>query len=91
MPAGVPGRDLVLAFPASFRKTPSTRAIGIITSIVVLYSVQRLEEPLVSGFLYAAVGIFTCVIVGYVASIVLGGETRPVAGLELKTLKQQEE
>ena len=66
-------------------------AIGIITSIVVLYSVQRLEEPLVSGFLYAAVGIFTCVIVGYVASIVLGGETRSVAGLKLKTLKQQEE
>ncbi len=66
-------------------------AIGIITSIVVLYSVQRLEEPLDSGFLSSAVGIFTCVIVGDVASIVLGGERRSVAGLKLKTLKQQEE
>lgn len=70
-------------------------AVGIITSIVVLVIVQRLneilEEPLVHGFLYAAVGIITCVIVGYVASLVLGGETKPVAGLTLKTLKQQEE
>jgi SSS family solute:Na+ symporter len=69
--------------------------IGIITSMVVLFVVQSmnemLEEPLVHGFLYAAVGIITCMVVGYLASVVLGGETRSVAGLTLKTLKKQEE
>ena len=66
-------------------------AVGIVTSMVVLYVVQRMDPPLVHGFLYAAVGIVTCVIVGYAASIALGGETRSGAGLTLKTLKKQEE
>ena len=66
-------------------------AVGIVTSMVVLYLVQRMDPPLVHGFLYAAVGIVTCVIVGYAASIALGGETRSGAGLTLKTLKKQEE
>ena len=72
-------------------QTVRTQVGGIVASIVALYIVQGMKPPLVHSYLYAAVGILTCVIVGYVASIVVGGTTRSLDGLTLKTLERRKE
>jgi SSS family solute:Na+ symporter len=92
--AGILGSSLTGIFLLGvFTQRANARgtAIGIVASIVALYIVQGMKPPLVHSYLYAAVGILTCVIVGYVASIVVGGTTRSLDGLTLKTLERGKE
>ena len=64
-------------------------AIGVVASIVVLYAVQSAKPALVHGYLYAAVGILTCVGIGYAASLATPWAGRKsVTGLTLKTLRE---
>lgn len=60
-------------------------ATGAGAAIVMLFCVK--EFTAMSFFLYAAVGVVTCVVVGYLASLVTGGEQRPLAGLTYHTLR----
>ncbi|MEX2112266.1 MAG: sodium/solute symporter [Pirellulales bacterium] len=55
--------------------------VGAIASAVVLYFVERHAD--IHFFLYAGIGIVTCVVVGWLASQVLPAATRPLAGLTL--------
>ena len=57
--------------------------IGAIVSALVLAWVQRATD--VHFFLYGMVGVLTCVIVGYLASIALPGVRKPLSGLTLYT------
>lgn len=52
--------------------------IGALTSAVVLYFVQQTN---LHFFLYAAVGILTCVSVGWLASVLLPAPSRSIDGL----------
>jgi solute:Na+ symporter, SSS family len=57
--------------------------IGALASAVVLFFVQRYTR--LHFFLYASVGLFTCLIVGYVASRLLPTPPQSLAGLTLYT------
>jgi Na+/proline symporter len=61
--------------------------VGAITSAMVLYFFQEYTRAHV--FLYGAVGVISCVTVGYVASIVIPGETRSLEGLTILTLARR--
>ena len=45
----------------------------------------------IHGFLTAAVGVLSCVVVGYVASILLPGQDRLLKNLTLATLEDAKE
>jgi len=60
--------------------------VGAVTSAVVLYLFQKYTHAHL--FLYGTVGVTACVIVGYVASVVIPGERRYLEGLTLSTLKR---
>jgi len=60
--------------------------VGAVTSAVVLYLFQKYTHAHL--FLYGTVGVTACVIVGYVASVVIPGERRSLEGLTLFTLKR---
>lgn len=57
--------------------------VGVAMSAVVLFLVQRYTP--VHFFLYAAVGIFTCLIVGYLASLLIPAAPQSLAGLTIHT------
>ncbi|MFQ6130522.1 MAG: sodium/solute symporter [Armatimonadota bacterium] len=61
--------------------------VGAVASAVVLFLVQRHTQ--IHFFLYAAVGIFTCVAVGYVVSMVLPGDGRSLEGLTIFTMQRR--
>jgi hypothetical protein len=44
----------------------------------------------VNGYLYTASGIATCVVVGYVASLLFSPPTRDLRGLTLYTLRDSQ-
>jgi hypothetical protein len=44
------------------------------------------QSTRVHFFLYGAIGILVCVIVGYFASLILPGERKPLEGLTIHTL-----
>jgi SSS family transporter len=56
--------------------------IGAITSIIVLYFVKTYTD--INFFLYGAVGICTCFVVGYLASLVIPAKRKPLNGLTLR-------
>jgi SSS family solute:Na+ symporter len=56
---------------------------GAIVSVIVMLAVQWYTD--VHFFLYAAVGVITCFVVGYTTSLVLPGRHRPLEGLTLYT------
>ena len=62
--------------------------IGAITGAVVLYLVQSYTE--VHFFMYAAVGIVTCTIVGYLASLAFPPDPRSLEGLTIFTRRGRE-
>jgi SSS family transporter len=65
------------------RTTHGTGAlVGAITSIVVLYFVKTYTD--LNFFLYGGVGVITCFVTGYLASLVLPGKAKPLAGLTLR-------
>jgi SSS family transporter len=92
--AGLLGSSLTGVFLlGAFTRRASARgtAAGVIASIAVLVAVRNMEPPPVHGYLYAAVGILTCVIVGYAASLALPGPRRSLEGLTLGTLRQEDQ
>jgi Na+/proline symporter len=60
---------------------------GAIAGAVVLYLVKMHTQTHI--FLYALVGISTCMIVGYLVSLIFPGKSRPVDGLTIYTLKRR--
>ncbi len=75
-----------------FTKRASTRgvAIGVGASIMSLIMLRTFEIP-IHGFLTAAVGVISCVVVGYVASIFLPDQDRLLKNLTLATLEDARE
>jgi SSS family solute:Na+ symporter len=75
-----------------FTRRASTRgvALGVVASIGALI-VIRLNPVPIHGFLTAAVGVLTCVSVGYLASIILPDPDRSLTNLTLGTLEKAEE
>jgi len=66
-------------------------ALGVVTSIITLIALQKMDPRPISGLLTAAVGALTCVTVGYIASLVLPEPDRPLANLTLRTLAPEDE
>jgi SSS family transporter len=62
--------------------------VGAIASAVVLYFVQRDTD--IHFFLYAGIGILTCMVVGWLASQVLPEADKPLAGLTIYDLSRDE-
>ena len=74
------------------RASPRGVALGVAVSIVALIVLRNLDPRPIHGFLTAAVGALTCVVVGYIASIFMPDRNRPLKNLTLATLdKAQEE
>lgn len=65
------------------RASASGALAGLLASAGVLFAVQQYTA--IHFFLYAAIGIAVCVIVGYLASLVFGRESRPLQGLTVHT------
>ena len=74
-----------------FTKRASSRgvAVGVAASIVALIVLRFMDPRPVHGFLTAAVGVLTCVIVGYPASLVMSGPESPLENLTLATLEKR--
>ena len=62
--------------------------IGAIGGAVVLYIVQ--SRGSVHFFLYAAVGIIACVVIGYAASLIIPAKKRNLSGLTIYTINDKE-
>ncbi len=73
----------------STRATSTGAIIGAVAAVAALTYVKTSTD--LSGLLYAAVGMTTCVVVGYVASVALPGATRSVEGLTIHTLQRDDE
>jgi SSS family transporter len=58
--------------------------VGAITSAVVLYIVERHAD--LHFFLYAGIGVITCVAVGWLASLVLPSEAKSIEGLTVYSM-----
>ncbi len=63
--------------------------VGFVASAVILYTAATYE--VVHGVLYAAVGIASCVAIGYVASLVIPAKRRALEGLTMFTLSGEEQ
>jgi SSS family transporter len=66
-------------------------AIGVFASMVTLVVLQNIENNPIPGILTAAVGVLTCVLVGYLASLAIPGPSRSLANLTLRTAVDEEE
>lgn len=64
--------------------------LGITASIISLIMLRIFDIP-IHGLLTAAVGVLSCVMVGYVASIFLSDQVRPLKNLTLATLEDMKE
>ena len=75
-----------------FTSRASTRGVvlGIAVSIMSLIMLRTFEIP-IHSFLTAAVGVLSCVVVGYFASIFLPGRDRLLKNLTLTTLEEAKE
>ena len=62
--------------------------IGAVGGAIVLYLVQ--SRTSVHFFLYAAVGIVSCVVIGYVASLIIPAKRRDLRGLTVYTINDKE-
>ena len=68
----------------STRATARGAIVGAVAAAGALIYVKTSTD--LSGLLYAAVGMVTCVVVGYVASVVLPAPARRLEGLTIHTL-----
>lgn len=57
---------------------------GAATSVITLILVQRYSQA--HFFLFAPIGVLTCFVAGYVASLIIPAERHPLAGLTVYTL-----
>lgn len=63
--------------------------VGILVGVGVMVAVWQLTET--DGYLYATIGIGTCLVVGYLASFVLPGSAHDLDGLTVYTMKKPTE
>ena len=61
-------------------------AIGVVASVAALITLRNVDLP-IHGVLTAAVGVLTCVLVGYLVSIILPGPQRSLANVTLSELE----
>jgi Na+/proline symporter len=75
-----------------FTRRASARGVtlGIAASIMSLIMLRTFDIP-IHGFLTAAVGVLSCVVVGFLASIFLPDRDRPLKNLTLATLANEKE
>jgi len=75
-----------------FSRRASSRgvAVGIVCSIAALIALRFIDPSPIHGFLTAAVGVLTCVGVGYLASLVLPDSKRSLKNLTMATLEMKE-
>jgi len=62
--------------------------LGAVGGATVVLLVERFTD--ISGYLYAAIGITGCVLLGYLASFVLPGQNRDLTGLTVYTKLEKE-
>ena len=76
-----------------FTRRASARGVtlGVAASIMALIVLRNLNPRPIHGLLTAAVGVLSCVVVGYVASIFLPDRDRPLKNLTLATLEDEKE
>jgi SSS family solute:Na+ symporter len=78
-----------------FTKRANSRgvAIGVVASVGALIAIRLMdkEDRPVHGVLTAAVGVLICMIVGYIASIMLPGPSRSMQNVTLAELDLKEE
>lgn len=65
-------------------------AIGVAASVITLIVIKSMENAPLHGILTAAVGVLSCVMVGYFASLCFSTPGRAIEGLTLGTLKKVE-
>jgi Na+/proline symporter len=69
------------------RRAHATGAmIGLIGSAIIQYFIT--SESIVHGVLFAATGMISCVVIGYLASWILPGKVKNLSGLTMYSLKQ---
>ena len=61
--------------------------VGIVASMATLIAIRNLENNPIPGILTSAVGVLTCVAVGYSASFVIPGPKRSLTNLTVYTLE----
>jgi SSS family solute:Na+ symporter len=61
--------------------------VGIFAGVVVMITVWLMEWA--DGYLFATIGILTCLLVGYLASLLLPAEEQDLAGLTLYTMQDR--
>jgi SSS family transporter len=59
--------------------------VGAAVSVVVLFYVQRFTR--MNFFLYGGTGILVCLVVGYIASLILPAKGKPLEGLTIYTAR----
>ena len=64
--------------------------VGIVASMLTLITIRYLPSKPVPGILTSAVGVITCVLVGYVASRLMAGASRDLTDLTVFTLAKNE-
>jgi Na+/proline symporter len=62
--------------------------IGLLGGVAVMVWIWRATET--SGYIYAFIGISSCLLIGYAASVLLPAEKHDLENLTLHTLKKQE-
>ena len=66
--------------------------MGVIASMAIVSVVANMENsPLPHPVLKAAVGVLTCVVVGYLVSLAIPGPGRSLTNLTLHTMVKDEE
>ena len=63
--------------------------VGIVASMATLIAIRNLENNPIPGILTSAVGVLTCVAVGYSASFVIPGPKRSLTNLTVYTLENR--
>lgn len=64
---------------------------GAVVSIAVLFSLQQMEPSPIHGYLYAVVGIVTCVSIGYLASLLFQKPSAAPDGLTVYNMVARRE
>ena len=90
IPIGSPLTGVFLLGVLTRRAHSWGTAVGVFTSMVTLVVLQNIEKNPIPGILTAAVGVLTCVLVGYLASLAISGPSRSLANLTLHTREKRE-
>ena len=74
---------------AIFTRRANSRGalIGLLASAVLQYFLEA--SSAVHGVLFAATGMISCVVVGYIASLIMPGRNRDLSGLTLYSLNRE--